>query len=339
MSEHKKIVSLVVFALTLVSTWLGAQTQTLGITAHSTDGTVIYGNNNTQAWIDGSITVSRSSLSTNPSFTIDLAPNSDAVGGVFPRNANWRYYNTSGENELVYINNSEIFKGSNHSLNASVFKMWDVAGIGDANVNSSNIYSGQFEGSSLTRTYYFSAVFWQNSGLPAGTYELPITFRLREESFSTDGPTTAPVASVTVVLRFVIGTTAVVFFSDTLGGTEMFNLHFDEIAAASPREFYIYVQSNFRYYLNVRSANLGYLVHEKYSDPVSPVQEKIGYSLKIGTTTIPLASGNYKFSTRYTTTGFGTSSRNYKGTITIGNVEEYNAGRYSDALIFSITSK
>jgi len=339
MSIHKKVISLVAIALILLSAKLWAQAQTLGITATSADGTVIYGNNNTQAWIDGTITVSRSSLSTNPNFTIDLAPSADAVGGVYPRNANWRYYNTSGENELVYINNSEVFKGSNHSLNASVFKMWDAAGIGDANVSSSNIYTGQFESSSLTKTYNFCAVFWQNSGLPAGTYELPITFRLRDEAFSSSGPTTAPVASVTVVLRFVIGTTAVVFFSDTLGGTEMFNLHFDEVAASSPRDFYIYVQSNFRYYLNVRSANLGYLVHEKFSDPVNPVPEKISYSLKIGTTTIPLALGDYKFSTRYNTTGFGTSSRNYKGTITIGNVDEYSAGRYTDALIFSITSK
>ena len=339
MSKLIKVLSLVTFALILVSGGLWAQSQTLSITATSTDGTVIYANNRSAAWIDGTITVSRSSLSTNPSFTVDVAPNADMVGGIYPRNANWRYYNTSGGNSSINVDNSEIFKGSNHSLSASIFKLWDAAGIGDANVSSSNIYTGQFAGSSLTATYSFCAVFWQDSTMAAGTYELPITFRLRAEPFVAGEPTTSPVATATVVLRFVIGTTAAVFFSDTLGGMEILDLRFDDITAASPRDFYIYVQSNFRYYLNVRSANLGYLKHEKYSDPISPVLEKIGYSLKIGTTTIPLASGNYKFSTRYNTTGFGTSSRNYKATITIGDVSEFSAGKYSDALIFSITSK
>jgi len=329
---------LVVVTIALFSANLWAQTQTLSITATSTDGTVIYANDKKAAWIDGTITVRRSNLNTNPSFTVDVAPNSDAVGGVYPRNANWRYYNTSGGNSALYINNSEIFKGSNHSTSSSIFKMWDIAGIGDANVSSNNVYTGQFPSSSLTQTYNFCAVFWQNSSLAAGTYELPITFRLRQEAFAVGDPTTDPVATVTVVLRFVVGTTAAVYFSDTLSGPEIFNLQFNEITAESPRDFYIYVQSNFRYYLNVRSANLGFLKHEKYSDPISPIPEKIGYSLKIGTTTIPLTSGNYKFSTRYNTTGFGTSSRNYKATITIGDVSEYNAGKYSDALIFSITS-
>jgi len=312
--------------------------QTLTITATSTDGTIIYSNNESAAWIDGSITVSRSSFASNPYFTIDAAPNADSVGGVYPRNANWRYYSRSGDNCSVYIDNSEIFKGSNHSTSASVFKMWDAAGIGDANVSSSNIYTGQFSGTSLTATFNFSAVFWQSSSLPAGTYELPITFRLRQEAFSAGAPLTEPVSTVTVVLRFVIGTTATVSFKNTISGNEIFDLRFDEVTAASPRTFYIYVQSNFKYYLNVRSMNLGYLVHERYNDPVAPVNERIGYTLKIGTTTIPLASGNFKFSTRYNSTGFGTSSRSYTGLLTIGDVTEYSAGKYSDALVFSITS-
>jgi hypothetical protein len=85
--------------------------------------------------------------------------------------------------------------------------------------------------------------------------------------------------------------------------------------------------------------NLGYLDHEQFKDQNFPVNEKIGYSLKVNSTAIPMESGNYKFPTRYWNTGFGTDSRNYKGTITIGDVSEYSAGRYSDALVFSITSR
>jgi len=318
---------------------LSAQTQTLGITAQVTTGTKAYTNNEQLTWVNGQIIVSRTSTATNPTFTIDLSPNADSVGGVYPRNANWRFYDTSGGSSFVTIDGAEIYVGSNNSISSPVFMLWDVSGIGDANVTSSNVVTGNFLSTNLTRTYYFCAVFVHYSTLAAGTYELPITFRLRQEAFTPGDPTTAPISTATVVLRYVVGTTATVFFRKTPTGPEIFQLAFDEVTAATPSTFYIYVQSNFRYYLNVRSVNLGYLVHERYNDPITPVNEKICYTMKIGTKTIPLASGSYKYNTsKYNTTGFGTATKSFTSTITLSDVTNYSAGRYSDILAFTITS-
>ena len=330
-------ISLVVF-LSLVA-GLSAQTQTLSLTAQVTTGTKAYTNNELLTWVNGQIIVSRSSITTNPTFTIDLAPNAESVGGVYPRNANWRFYNTSGSNSFVDIESAEIYVGWTNNPSSPVFMMWDVSGIGDASVTSTNVVTGNFLSSSLSRTYYFSALFAHNTDLAAGTYELPITFRLRQEAFVEDDPTTAPISTATVVLRYVVGTTATVFFRDSPTGPEIFQLAFDEVTAATPKTFYIYVQSNFKYYFNIRSVNLGYLVHERYNNPITPVNEKISYTMKIGTTTIPLASGSYKYNTsKYNTTGFGTSSKSFTSTITISDVTNYSAGRYSDILAFTITS-
>ncbi|MDP2790384.1 MAG: hypothetical protein Q8O15_01360 [Rectinemataceae bacterium] len=318
---------------------LSAQTQTLSFTAKTTTGTKAYLNNEQLTWVNGAIIVSRSNTTTNPTFTIDLAPNAGAVGGVYHRNADWRFYDTSGNSSIVNIDGAEIYVGSTNSSSSPIFKLWDAAGIGDTGVTSSNVVTGNFVSTNLTRTYYFCAVFMHNTNLPAGTYELPITFRLRQEAFVAGEPTTAPIATAAVVLRYVVGTTATVFFRDTLNGPEIFQLAFDEVTAATPKTFYIHVQSNFKYYVNVRSVNLGYLVHERYNDPITPVNEKIGYTMQIGTTTIPLASGSYKYNTsKYSTTGFGTTTRSFTSTITLSDVTNYSAGRYSDILAFTITA-
>lgn len=310
--------------------FLAAQTQTLSILATITDGTVTYYNNCEATWIDGTITVTRSSTANNPYFTVDMVPQSDDEATGCPRNVNWVYYDTFGGSDNFDLDAAEVYASSKHSTSGNILKMWDVTGVGDDHVSSNNVFSGHFIGSNLTRTFNFAAVVWHNSRLGAGSYELPITFRLRQEAFSASGPATNPIASTTQALRFVVGTAATIAFIS--GNSEFFDLAFDEITAMAPKDFTIRVQTNFRFYLNVKSKNLGYLNHADYPN------EKIGYSLSIDNTTIPLSAGTYKFITQQSATYFGTSAKDYDATITIGDITNYTAGRYEDVLSFTITS-
>jgi len=342
--KKKVLLGLLAFALAVVP--LAAQN--MSISGNATSGTVSYSNSywgGSETWIDGSITITctAAAAASNPSFTVDLAPRSDVVSGSCERNANWRHYDTSGGNESIYINNSEVYKNQYHSTNSDVIKMWDASGVGDTSVTSSNVFTGQFSSGSLSKTFTFSAVFWHDSTLDAGFYELPITFRLRNEAFAANSaPTTNPVSTITIVLRFYVGTAATIFFTSgntsAYNGVEIFALPFDEVTALTPKEFTIHIQSNFRFYLSVKSGNGGYLRHERYNDTTSPVKEQIPYTLNIAGTTIPLSSGTYKFSKRQSSTGFGTNSKDYSAILTLGDITSYSAGTYSDTLSFTVTS-
>jgi len=323
MNKKLLLASLFLFFTTLL---LSAQ---LTMSVSITDGTVTYENTKQATWIDGYVTVRRPNRSTNPYFTVDLLPRADSMGGEYPRNADWMYYSTSDTISQIYIDNAEVFVGSNHSTSSNVLKTWDVVGIGDNNVSSSNVLQGNFFGSSLTKTFYFCAVFWQNSTLGAGFYELPITFRLRQEQFNTSGPTTSPIETSLQVLRFVVGTTASIYFKS--GTSEIFELAFDEITALTPKDFTVSIQTNFRFYLTVESKNKGKLIH------IDHPNEQIPYSLVVEDTTIPL-NASYRFPSSYKSTGFGTSSRNFASTITIGDISSYSAGRYEDILSFTVTA-
>ena len=322
----------------------------MSITASLESGTVQYTNpwwGYNPTWINGTVTVTctAAEAKSSPWFTVDLAPRADVVNGSCDRNANWRYYNTSGGNASIYIDNCEVYAGQSQSTSAPIIKMWDVSGVGDANVTGSNVFSDQLTSSQMTKQFQFSAVFWHESTLAAGTYEMPITFRLRQEKFPSSAPSapsTAPVSTITVVLRYYVGTTAAIFFTDGLNtdpyrGNELFSLDFDEITAAVPKQFTIHIQTNFKFYFAIYSANGGYLLHNRYSDPVSPVKEKIPYKFNVDGVDIPLSTG-YKFPQKEGKTGFGLNSNDYNAILTIGDITSYTAGTYSDVLSFRVTS-
>ncbi|HPS14572.1 MAG TPA: hypothetical protein PK759_02105 [Spirochaetales bacterium] len=342
----KKKVALGALVLALIFIPLAANA--MSITASLESGTVQYTNpwwGTNPTWINGTVTVTctAAEATLNPWFTVDLAPRADIVNGSCARNANWRYYNTSGGNSSIYIDDCEIYTDQSHSTNSDPVKMWDVSGVGDVHITGNNVFTGQFtSGGGLSKQFQFSAVFWNESTLGAGTYEMPITFRLRKEKFSSSGPSTAPVSTITVVLRYYVGTTAAIFFTDGLNtdpytGTELFSLDFDEITAAAPKQFTIHIQTNFKFYLGVYSGNGGYLLHERYNDPVSPVKEKIPYTLNVDGVNIPLSSG-YRFPQKEGKTGFGLNSNDYNAILTIGDITSYTAGTYSDILSFRVTS-
>lgn len=311
-----------------------AQTQTLSLTGTVSDNSVLYSGHET--WVTGSVTVSRTSTATNPWFTVDLAPNADQTGGTYPRNANWTYYSNTGQSSSIYIDAVEIF--TSKSTSGNIIKQWDANGIGDANVTSNNVFSYQFVGTNLTRTFSFYGVFWDNNTLAAGFYELPVTFRLRQEQFNASGPTTDTISSVTLILRFVVTPTAIIFFKS--GTSEITSLDFDEVTTTTSKSFTISVQSSFRFDISVESAlgHGGYLWHEKRSDPLYPITETIPYTLKIDNVTIPLTAGAYTFKKKQSSTNFSSTFNNSTAVITIGDISEYAAGKYTDSLSFTVTA-
>jgi len=336
---------LAIFALCAVfSASLAAQT--LSIVATSIDGTAYNSNNRTEVWIDGKVRVTRSSTTPNPlNFTVDLAPNADQVNNTYPRNANWIFYTINGQSYPIYLDSSEIFTGSTHyAYGTNVWKLWSAAGIGDAGVAANNVWSGSFTGSTTALEYPFAAVFWENGLLDNGFYELPITFRVRKETFSaTAAPQTDPVASSTVMLRFIVGEYATIFFKNQVGGTEILDLVFDDVTTGVQKSFAVAVQSNFKYHLSVKSTNGLKLRHERYGAATSPVNEQISYffayegsNKTLGAGVVVRLASNQKANVSGTT--YGTVTRDKTINLTLGTISDFTAGKYSDTLSFIITS-
>lgn len=343
---NKRMVSL---ALVLFAAASSLFAQILSISASATDGTVEYSNKwwgwsgGNPTWIDGTVTVTRSSISTNTPYTIDLAPKSDGTTTTCPRNVNWTYYSTSGTSSTVTIDNAEIYSGTSHSTSSTnVLKLWDKAGIGDASVTTNNVFSGTMTGSTTSVTYHFSAVFWHESNLAGGFYELPITFRVRNESFASNSvPATDPVASQTITLRFIVGNYATIYFKDSTNSYELYSIQFDNITSNATKNFNLHIQSNFKYYVRVRSTNGGKLRHERYGASTNPVNEQVSYTLTYNGSTYPLASGtSYTLTpSKQSTTGFGTDSNSYPITLTLGTIDNLTAGEFSDSLAFTVTAQ
>jgi len=324
----------------------GLEAQTLSITATSIDGTAYNENNRTQVWIDGKIRVTRSSTTINPTyFTVDLSPNADFFNNTYPRNSNWTFYSINGQSSNIYLDSAEIYTGYNHSVwGTNVWKLWGPAGIGDANVADNNVWSASLTGNSTWDEYPFAAVFWSNGLLDNGFYELPITFRVRNEQFSPSSvPQTDPVSSSTVMLRFIVGEYATMFFKNQVGGTEIFDLTFDDVTTGAQKTFAIAVQSNFKYHLSVKSINGLKLRHERYRASSSPVNEEISYTFAYEGTNKTLNAGvvtrlasNQKANVSHST--YGTVTRDKEISLTLGTILDFTAGKYSDSLSFIITS-
>lgn len=341
-SEYKTI-----SALALIFIVLPATVQAFSLTGTLTTGTKGYNNKEKATWVYGTITVSCTAAEalSNPQYTVDLAPRQELVNGICPRNANWRHYDNSGSNEQVYIDNVEIYVGNTTLTNSAFIQQWDAPGIGDSSITSGNVFAGQFSKETTSKTFDFSAVFWNLNDLEAGYYELPITFRLRVEPFSTSGPKTDPVSTLTMVLRYYVGTAATIFFtpgsrSKAYNGSEIFNVDFGEVTTSASQEFTIHVQSNFKFNFYVQSLNGGVLRHPKYSQATTDDERskrEIGYTLRIGGNTIPLKVGtSQRISTQNPTTAFGTTSQDYSAVITLDFTQDYDSGTYTDYLSFTV---
>jgi hypothetical protein len=332
--------------------------QDMWLTGNVTSGTVVY-NNPTMFWgywfdhsipIQGTVTVNSKADATGLSpvpYTADMAPPSVSYNGTTLRNSSWTHYTTSGAVETVKIDTVKIY-----TAKANPIMMWDVQGVGDSSITSKNVEQGQFNTNPQSTSFIFYANIEHNSALAAGLYELPITFRLRKEAFPANNaaPRTAPVSTLTLVLRFYVNTAVALFFTDgntsAYNGQEITSLSFDEITAMISKQFTIHVQSNSDFYLSIKSANKGKLRHSSYnqaSDKDKPDLE-IPYDLAINGGNVDLVNLGYKsdLTTKTVSSGsLGTVSRDFLATITINKgqpISYFAAGTYTDTLTFTVSS-
>ena len=185
--------------------------------------------------------------------------------------------------------------------------------------------------------FLYYAVLWHYSPLSAGTYELPITFRVRDEKLNSWKPDTNPVTTLTVYLKFLVApSAAITFLSGKTGSATTTAILFDDVAATTTRDFRVSVKSNFRYSLSVSSptGHGGYL---KHTDP--KVTDMIPYTLDVKTImNLPISSTPYPIALmERPTTASGT--REYSAAVTVGNIQDYTAGYYSDSLSFRVTAQ
>lgn len=290
---------------------------------------VIYDNNGTPTWITGSIVVTKN-YSTVTDITVDLEPKYDYP---YPRNSNWKYIGPSGDISQ-YIDACDVF--FSQSTSGNVIKMWDT----DSGVRSYNVYMYRFASNSgvgVSTSFNYYAVIWHDSSLPAGTYELPITFRVRNEYFDGKKPNTNPVSTLTVYLKFLVAPSAsITFLSGTSGSTTTTAIVFDDVAATTTKDFRVSVKSNFRYSLSV-SSSTGHGGNLKHTNP--EVTEMIPYTLNVGTiTNLPISSTPYPIALMERPTA-ESGTREYKAAVTVGNIQDYTSGTYSDSISFTVAAQ
>lgn len=244
MHSYKKY-WLIAIMIALAAGSIAAQTPRVSLSGDN-PSIVLYDNNGTPTWITGSILVTKN-YSTVTDITVDLDPKADSP---YPRNSNWKYIGPSSDTS-IYIDASEMY--FSQSTNGNIIKMWGT----DSNVQSSNVFKYKFAANSgvgVSTSFNYYAVFWHDTPLAAGTYELPITFRVRNEFFDGRKPNSTPVSTLIVYLKFLVSPSAsITFLSGTTGSTATTDIVFDDVAATTTKDFRVSVKSNFRYSLSVRS--------------------------------------------------------------------------------------
>jgi len=317
----------------LIAVMIAAATWTAGaqrvLLSGDSPAIVIYDNAGTPTWVTGTIIVTKN-YSTVTNITVDLSPKADSP---YPRNSDWNYIGTSSDSSK-YIDNAEVL--FSQSTYGDIIKMWGS----DSNVGSNNVYTYAFPSGSATvgSTTHFEyyAVFWQDTPLAAGTYELPITFRVRNEQFkSRKNPSTQPVDTHTVYVKFVVAPSATIgFLSGTSGSTTISSVVFNDVASTTTNSFRVSVKSNFRYSLSLSSptGHGGELKHTNAN-----VTETIPYTFTIDGSPVEVSGTPYTVASMERPTGTG--KREYVASITVGNIQDYTAGQYSDSISFTVTAQ
>ncbi len=136
-------------------------------------------------------------------------------------------------------------------------------------------------------------------------------------------------------IKYVVNPTATIsFLSGSSGNTEVSSVVFNDVVSTITNQFRVCVNSNFRYSLSVNSAT-GHGGQLKHTDP--DVTEPIPYTFTVGGSTVTLGTTPYTVASMERPTGSGT--REYLASITIGDIENYTAGRYSDSISFTVTAE
>ncbi|MGB4586403.1 MAG: hypothetical protein WBH66_05115, partial [Rectinemataceae bacterium] len=129
-------------------------------------------------------------------------------------------------------------------------------------------------------------------------------------------------------------------YAGTAGMTELSTLAFGTITGiTTTQQFRISVISNYRYSLSVTSRRGGFFFHEiDQSLPAgaTPTIEPIPYSFSLSGIPVALSSAPRMIVEYALPTGSVPVERTVA--VTVGDVGEYTAGKYSDALSFTMTA-
>jgi hypothetical protein len=292
---------------------------------------------NTQLWIPGTLTVTKNDPSVTW-VTIDLSPKATSPGNSRKYRQEWTNVVT---NTVQKMDMGQIY--FSQSTNGYVIYMWGSDGDGGSGVSVNNVFSHQFPagspaGSSVSFSYY---VLVQNASTPSpGTYEEQLTFRARLERFVANSlPTTTPVASLIIRPSFVVSPQGdMKLFSGTAGTSEISTLSFGTVTGISlPQQFRINVTSNYRYSINVSSRRGGVFFHEldaALPAGASPTIQPIPYTFSVDGIQSAVGTNPTPIVQYAAPTGSGSAERLVS--ISIGDVSEYTAGKYSDYLSFTM---
>jgi hypothetical protein len=315
--KYKK--SFLITVLLIAGCLVSAVADTNSITNITMSGSdpapIIWGGPYSTNWITGTFTISCTSTK-SVTTTTDIAPRQE----TYERNR-FTFINTGA---TVQLSNDEIY--FYQVVYSTPVKMW---GVDSSNVSSNNFFVNYFGTgtSSIMETYYF---YFENDGfLAAGTYELPITIRTFNETYSKKGPYTDPVATLPVRITFLVNPNVSLAFRSTSGGSAISSVNFGTITTTATQSFVVNVTSNFRYALNVASANAGYIVQGSY---------KIPYTMTLNGNPVPLTSaGIVAYNYQPPTSGSG---QDYAAVLTATVPDTLNQeGTYSDSLTFTVTAQ
>ena len=295
---------------------------------------------NAQTWISGTITITKNDPTVSW-VTVDLNPKATSPGNSRKFRQEWTNVVT---NVIQKIDVSQIY--FSQSTGSPIIYMWGSDGDGGTGVTASNVFSYQFPagspvGTTISFPYY---VMFQNAATPApGTYERLLTFRARLERFAADNstPLTTPVTSLIVRPSFVVSPQGEIkLYAGTAGTTELSTLAFGTITGiTTTQQFRISVISNYRYSVSVTSRRGGFFFHEiDQSLPAgaTPTIEPIPYSFSLSGVLVALSSAPRMIVEYAPPTGSVAVEKT--AAITIGDVSDYTAGKYSDYFSFVMTA-
>lgn len=270
-------------------------------------------------YLYGSITITRTATTQNFYTTTDLSPKSSSS----TRRSSWDYLNTGVG--VTFDDTQVYFQSSN-----AIIKMWG----GEPSVTSSNVHAFRFTSTSgNTTTFNYYVKFRRNSWLNSGTYLLPLVFRVREEQFDGKSPNSNPVAELQHDIVVNVNKAITLSLSTT-------SINFPDLNTGNTASFSAGVLSNVRYRILVNSAlgHGGFLRHEKYGDPIDPINEEVPYKLYLGGTDVtPSGSATTLVAALQSPTSG--QQRDHNLSITIGTVDNFTAGDYNDTLSFTVEAQ
>ncbi len=339
------------FCSLLAAATLGAQTPK--VTLSGTKLTSVIFAPNTQTWISGTVTVTKNDASV-AWVTVDLSPKSKSPGNSDKFRQEWKNVTTPAT--ILKLAEGQVYFSQTIS-DSNVIRMWGIDGDALNDIKKSNVFSYIFPANSAVgATVSFNYAFmFSHSSIPlAGTYEpadtMPFSFRVRLEEFKEGFQTTTipvPGASFNPKPSFVVLPMGnVKLYSGTTGAVEIGAMDFGTIIAMSTtQQFRITVATNYRYSLKVTSRRGGNFFHQADQSLPSggtPTILPIPYSFSVlepGTTTpatIALSTSEQTI-VEYAAPTAGAAVERIAA-ITVGDVDGYTWGTYSDSLSFVLTA-